>query len=86
MSTMTRDEILSAAKECVCVLREQEYGSPEENFALTAKFWSDYTGYSFEAPDVAVMMSLLKIARISTGTATADSFIDLAGYGTVTIL
>jgi len=26
------------------------------------------------------MMALLKIARIRTGTATEDSFVDLAGY------
>jgi len=29
---------------------------------------------------VAMMMALLKIARIRTGTATEDSFVDLAGY------
>jgi len=27
-----------------------------------------------------MMMALLKIARIRTGTATEDSFVDLAGY------
>ena len=32
------------------------------------------------AKDVAMMMALLKIARICTGTGTEDSFIDLAGY------
>lgn len=31
------------------------------------------------AKDVAVMMSLLKIARIATGS-SPDSFVDLAGY------
>lgn len=30
--------------------------------------------------DVAMLMALLKIARICTGTGTADSFVDLAGY------
>jgi hypothetical protein len=30
--------------------------------------------------DVAMMMALLKIARIQSGTATEDSFVDLAGY------
>lgn len=30
--------------------------------------------------DVAVMMGLLKVARIATGTGTEDCFIDLAGY------
>ena len=30
--------------------------------------------------DVAMMMALLKIARIQSGTGTDDSFVDLAGY------
>ena len=33
-----------------------------------------------EAKDVAVMMALLKIARIAAGGGKADSWIDLAGY------
>ena len=33
-----------------------------------------------EADDVAAMMALLKIARIATGTAKADNWVDLAGY------
>ena len=82
---MTRPEILDKAKECVCGQREQDYGSPENNFETIAKLWNDYIGFVAEddmltAKDVAMMMALLKIARIRTGTATADSFVDLAGY------
>lgn len=33
-----------------------------------------------DATDVAMMMALLKIARIAGGSGTRDSFIDLAGY------
>ena len=33
-----------------------------------------------DATDVAMMMALLKIARIAGGAGTRDSFIDLAGY------
>ena len=29
---MKREEILDAAKRCVCGDREQDYGSPEKNF------------------------------------------------------
>ena len=39
-----------------------------------------YKGVEFTANDVAMMMALLKIARIRTGTATDDSYVDLAGY------
>jgi hypothetical protein len=77
---MTRAETLDAAKACVCGQREQDYGSPEDNFSLIANLWWVYKGVPFSSTDVAMMMALLKVARISTGTGTADSFIDLAGY------
>lgn len=37
-------------------------------------------GIAFSSVDVAMMMSLLKIARIKNGGGTGDSFVDLAGY------
>ena len=77
---MTRTEILQAARICVCGQREQEYGSPEDNFRRIAKLWNAYLGDTItDAQDVAIMMALLKIARISAG-GTEDSFVDLAGY------
>lgn len=76
---MKRAEILEAARQCVCGEREQEYGKPENNFALVGKLWEVYTGQPFSAKDVAMMLALLKVARIKTG-AKGDSFIDLAGY------
>lgn len=77
---MTRAETLDRAKACACGQRENEYGSPEDNFKVIANFWSVYMGIEFTANDVAMMMALLKIARIRTGTATDDSYVDLAGY------
>ena len=77
---MKRAEILEAARVCVCGEREHEYGNPEDNFGLIGMLWTTYTGTMITAQDVAMMMALLKIARIKTGTGTADSFIDLAGY------
>lgn len=77
---MKRPEILDKAKMCVCGQRENEYGSPENNFARIASLWSAYKDVEFTANDVAMMMALLKIARIQSGTATEDSFVDLAGY------
>ncbi len=77
---MTRAEILKKAEQCVCGQREQDYGSPENNFQEIADLWTAYTGVRFTAADVAMMMALFKIARIKTGTATEDSFVDLAGY------
>lgn len=77
---MTRESILNRAIECVCGEREQDYGSPEDNFNRIAIYWSAHLGMEITAEDVAVMMALLKIARIGTGTATDDSWVDLAGY------
>ena len=80
---MTRAEILEKANQIVNGQREQDYGSPEDNFRTIADLWTAYCGCfddPFTATDVAMMMALMKIARIRSGTATEDSFIDLAGY------
>lgn len=83
---MTRKEILEAAEKCVCGDREQDYGSPEKNFGTIANLWTVYLqGCGVELDfleecDVAAMLALLKIARISSGNAKADNWIDLAGY------
>lgn len=75
-----REECLRKACEVVNGQREQQYGTPEDNFKMIAYLWSDYLEADISAVDVAMMMSLLKIARISTGTFKEDSFVDLAGY------
>lgn len=77
---MTRSEILQKAEQMVCGQREEDYGSPKINFQIVADLWNAYSGANFTAIDVAIMMALLKIARIKSGTATKDSFVDLAGY------
>ena len=88
---MNRAEVLAAAKKCVCGEREQDYGTPEDNFTTIGLLWGVYLRAAhselqkilpingIEAKDVAVMMSLLKAARIATGS-SPDSFVDLAGY------
>ena len=77
---MKRKEVLKQAEICVCGKRQQDYGNPEDNFSLIANLWSAYSGQKYTAVDVAMMMALLKMARIKTGTGTDDSFVDLAGY------
>lgn len=77
---MTRQEILKEAEKCVCGQREQDYGTPENNFATIAAFWSTYKGVRFTAHDVAMMMALLKVARIKNGGGTGDSYVDGCGY------
>ena len=77
---VNRAETLDAAKACVCQNREQEHGSPENNFAMIADLWSVYLGFEITPVDVAMMMNLLKTARIKTGTFKEDSFVDACGY------
>lgn len=78
---MNRAAILDAAKKCVCGQRVQDYGTPEDNFQLIADLWNAYMGGQlFKSKDVAILLGLLKVARIKTGTGTEDCFIDLAGY------
>ena len=43
------------------------------------KLWTAYMGVLFTPKDVAMLMALLKVARIKAGD-KADSFVDLAGY------
>lgn len=89
MPRLTRVEVLHRAEQCVCGEREQGYGTPEDNFDTIAEFWITYLNRAcvdedgcvyIDATDVAMMMALLKIARIAGGAGTRDSFIDLAGY------
>lgn len=79
-----REDILKAAKACVCGDRERDYGSPERNFETIAGLWNAYLGVHPGTPldpkDVAAMLALLKIARIASGHAKADNWVDLAGY------
>lgn len=81
-----RERCLDAAKDCICKNREDEYGSPEDNFRTIASFWSTYLSKSLgrtvvvTSRDVAIMMTLLKIARLSSGNFTGDSYIDACGY------
>nr|DAJ08064.1 MAG TPA: PROTEIN/RNA Complex, archaeal, ribosomal, 50S, protein.0A [Caudoviricetes sp.] len=86
---MNRAEVLDNAKKCVCGQREQDYGTPEDNFSTIGYLWSAYLRAAhpklnialneITPKDVAIMMSLLKVARIATGS-SEDSFVDLAGY------
>lgn len=85
----TRAEILDAAKKIVTGDREKQYGSPEDNFAVIARFWEVYLSercvsggaeVTLNPDDVAMLMTLLKVARIMTGTFKGDSYIDACGY------
>lgn len=79
---MTREDVLQTAYDAVNGSRHEDYGSAENNFKVIAKFWNTYLNLEnvIDAKDVAAMMALLKIARISSGHGKSDNWVDLAGY------
>lgn len=85
---MKRDEILKTAEEIVTKDRNVQYGEPENNFGVIAEYWSTYLSqYNggravlLTPMDVALMMVLFKLGRLTTARAvTLDSFVDAAGY------
>lgn len=88
---MNRKEVLQKADACVNGSRQQDYGTPENNFKTIAELWNAYvnsayppkngeSGLCLKAKDVPAMMVLLKTARVASGHGKADNWIDIAGY------
>lgn len=78
-----RKDVLEEAISCVCGSRDEQYGNPEDSFKMISQLWSAYLDEKLFEPirgrDVAVMMSLLKIARLAKSS-KRDNWVDLAGY------
>ena len=79
---MKRAEILDTAKQYVTKDREATHGEMEDNFQSIGMLWEQYFSYewSFSPTDVAVMMALLKIARLKSNKDNPDNYIDACGY------
>ena len=83
---LIRGNVLRDALRTINGQRQDSYGNPEDSFERIANLWDAYlTGkYRSEidltAEDVALMMTLMKIARMMTGSGHRDSYIDAAGY------
>lgn len=82
-----RERCLDEAKRIVCTDRNEQYGEPENNFDVIADYWAAYlnskykVGVPLDSGDVAHMMVLFKMGRITTAkTYKEDNYIDLAGY------
>lgn len=85
---MKRDEVLNAALTAVD-RKAGDYGPPEDNFARIARLWNAHKlntlglargAAGFTSTDVAIMLGLVKIARIEHDPKREDSWVDLAGY------
>lgn len=77
---MNRSEILATAETYVSMDRNATHGDAERNFGLIAAYWSAHLDVTVTASDVAVMMTLLKLARIKSNPKHGDNWIDGAGY------
>lgn len=85
---MVSQSILQEAEELIHGQRSRDYGHPKMNFQRIADLWNAYRKYSttpeITPTDTAVMMILLKIARLQQNPTNRDSVVDIAGYaGTI---
>jgi len=76
---MTRFDVLDTARGLVGGDRARDYGDVRESFGRTASLWSAHLGTSVSAHDVAVMMALLKVSRM-TASFKGDNYVDGCGY------
>ena len=81
---MNREEILSTASQYITEDRAATHGDAEDNFENVADLWAWWTDGrdmgAFDGFDVAIMMTLFKIARIKGNPCHVDSYVDAAGY------
>jgi len=80
-----RGEVLTSAIKVINGERQNQYGSPEDSFLIIAQYWTTFLGtkltpgVTISKKDIAIMMTLFKIAR-EQNQAKWDNLIDAAGY------
>jgi ABC-type sulfate transport system substrate-binding protein len=77
---VNRADILDTAKEIITKDRAATHGDAERNFGLIAAYWSAHLNRNISPHDVAVMMTLLKLARAKSNPKHVDNWIDGCGY------
>lgn len=79
----TKQELLDYASAAVAD-RGLNYGTPEDNFGRIAALWNTHLANrlpgALTGSDVAMMMVLMKVARLENSPEHLDSWIDVAGY------
>jgi len=76
-------QILEKANSLISQDREKDYGDKVKNHENIAKLWSAYKDTKITAHDVAIMMTLLKIARTKLGAVSEDTYIDMSAYSAI---
>jgi len=77
---MNRTDVLSLALKLTTQNREHEHGVFRENAAVASKMISGFLGFEVHPWQVPVLLTLLKLARISQNRSNPDSWVDAAGY------
>lgn len=77
-----RENLLNQAIQIITNDRNNSYGEPDQDFTRIAQLWNTYLQgrENIESHDVAVMMILLKVSRLSWNPGHKDSWLDIAGY------
>lgn len=86
-----RKVVLGGAARAVLTDRRNTYGPAEDNFLNIAQLWTEWlharfratgvsTTFRFTRADVAVMMDLMKTARLVQTPDHPDTWTDKAGY------
>ena len=76
-------EFLGEAIILVGGQRQKDYGDKVKNHNNIARLWSAYKDVDITAHDVAIMMTLLKVARTKLGVVSEDTYIDMSAYGAI---
>lgn len=77
------NELLRVANNLVAGDRAEEYGDKKVMHDNIARLWSAYLETEITAHDVALMMTLLKLARTKAGKTSDDTYIDMAAYSAI---
>jgi hypothetical protein len=75
-----RREILDTAASLIGGERQQDYGTPAENFSRIGNLWAEVLGVPVTAVQVALCMAQVKVARLINSPDHLDSWVDGAGY------
>ena len=84
----TRGEVLKEALKTINGERQDVYGNPEDSFKLIGEYWSSYLKangmiveeFVISPREVAEMLALFKIARMSGQKPAIDNYVDASGY------
>ena len=74
----SRAAVLDMAKQYVMEDRATEHGDLEDNFYAIAAYWSNHLGVVVSVTDVAVMMCLLKVARLKSNPGNNDNWLGVS--------